>query len=130
MTERLERLHQMLRDTRVEVGRVILGQEQVIDSALIVILVRQHALLEGVPGVAKTLLARTLARLLVHRVADDAARHAVEYPQAVPVQGPPGHAPRLHDDDGGFHCGRCAVGAGRRNGGRAGRRDASRGIDG
>jgi MoxR-like ATPase len=43
---------------------VILGQKEAIDAALIVILARQHALLEGVPGVAKTLLARTLARVL------------------------------------------------------------------
>jgi MoxR-like ATPase len=64
MTERLERLHQTLRATREEVGKVILGQDQVIDSALIVILARQHALMEGVPGVAKTLLARTLAHVL------------------------------------------------------------------
>jgi len=64
MTERLERLHQTLRATRVEVGKVILGQDQVIDSALIVILAKQHALIEGVPGVAKTLLARTLAHVL------------------------------------------------------------------
>ncbi len=64
MTERLERLHQTLHATREEVGKVILGQDQVIDSALIVILARQHALIEGVPGVAKTLLARTLAHVL------------------------------------------------------------------
>ena len=64
MTERLERLHQTLRATREEVAKVILGQDRVIDFALIVILTRQHALLEGVPGVAKTLLARTLAHVL------------------------------------------------------------------
>jgi MoxR-like ATPase len=43
---------------------VIIGQEEAIDRALIVILSNQHALLEGVPGVAKTLLAKTLARVL------------------------------------------------------------------
>ncbi len=64
MTERLEKLHQTLNAARAEVGKVILGQGEVIDSALIVILARQHALIEGVPGVAKTLLARTLARTL------------------------------------------------------------------
>src|SRR5580704_8904195 len=64
MTERLERLHQTLERARAEVAKVILGQDQVIDSALIVILARQHALIEGVPGVAKTLLARTLAHVL------------------------------------------------------------------
>jgi MoxR-like ATPase len=64
MTERLEQLHQILEATRQEASKVILGQANVIDQALIVILARQHALIEGVPGIAKTLLARTLARLL------------------------------------------------------------------
>jgi len=64
MTERLEQLHQILEATRLEASKVILGQTEVIDQALIVILARQHALIEGVPGIAKTLLARTLARLL------------------------------------------------------------------
>ena len=64
MTERLEHLHQILDATRQEVSKVILGQDDVIDQALIVILTRQHALIEGVPGIAKTLLARTLARVL------------------------------------------------------------------
>ena len=64
MTERLERLHQTLDAARAEVRRVILGQDGPIDAALIVILTRQHALIEGVPGVAKTLLARTLAHVL------------------------------------------------------------------
>jgi MoxR-like ATPase len=64
MTERLEQLHEILEATRQEASKVILGQADVIDQALIVILARQHALIEGVPGIAKTLLARTLARLL------------------------------------------------------------------
>jgi MoxR-like ATPase len=64
MTERLERLHRILDAARAEARKVILGQDQVIDSALIVILARQHALIEGVPGVAKTLLARTLGHVL------------------------------------------------------------------
>ena len=64
MTERLERLHQILNAARSEVAKIIIGQEEAIDRALIVILSQQHALLEGVPGVAKTLLARTLAAVL------------------------------------------------------------------
>jgi MoxR-like ATPase len=43
---------------------VIIGQEEVIDLMLITILTGQHALIEGVPGVAKTLLVRTLAHVL------------------------------------------------------------------
>jgi len=64
MTERLEQLHQTLERTTAEISKVILGQNDAIASALIVILTRQHALIEGVPGVAKTLLARTLAHVL------------------------------------------------------------------
>ncbi len=64
MTERLEQLQRTLAAARHEVCKVILGQDDAIDAALIVILARQHALIEGVPGVAKTLLARTLAHVL------------------------------------------------------------------
>ena len=49
---------------KTEISKVIIGQEAVIQQALIVILTRQHALIEGVPGIAKTLLARTLARVM------------------------------------------------------------------
>jgi len=47
-----------------EIGKVIIGQTDVIDKALVVIFTGQHALIEGVPGVAKTLLVRTLGRVL------------------------------------------------------------------
>ena len=43
---------------------MIIGQEDAIRHSLVVILANQHALIEGVPGLAKTLLARTLARVL------------------------------------------------------------------
>jgi MoxR-like ATPase len=46
---------------RAEVGKAIAGQEKVVDQALIAILANGHVLLEGVPGVAKTLLVRSLA---------------------------------------------------------------------
>src|SRR5277367_1068425 len=64
MTELIEHLHNTLEEARREVAKVILGQRAVVDQALIVILARQHALIEGVPGIAKTLLVRTLARVL------------------------------------------------------------------
>jgi MoxR-like ATPase len=53
-----------LRRVRAEIGKVIIGQQAVIDHALICILANQHALIEGVPGVAKTLLVRTLGHVL------------------------------------------------------------------
>ena len=64
MTPRLEQLHAILNAARAEVSKVIIGQDQVIDQCLLTVLCQQHALLEGVPGVAKTLLARTLAQVL------------------------------------------------------------------
>lgn len=47
-----------------ELSKVIVGQEQVIDELLIAIFTRSHALLVGVPGLAKTLLISTLAQAL------------------------------------------------------------------
>jgi MoxR-like ATPase len=64
MTADLDRLREILAQARREVGKVIIGQERAVDQALIVILTGHHALVEGVPGVAKTLLVRTLARVL------------------------------------------------------------------
>src|SRR5437867_3557777 len=47
-----------------ELGKVIVGQEAVVDQVLISILTRSHALLVGVPGLAKTLLVSTLAQTM------------------------------------------------------------------
>jgi MoxR-like ATPase len=47
-----------------EIGKVMIGQEDAIRYSLIVVLCNQHALIEGVPGLGKTLLARTLAAVL------------------------------------------------------------------
>ncbi len=44
-----------------EIGRVVVGQRQVVERVLIGLLCRGHVLLEGVPGIAKTLLARSVA---------------------------------------------------------------------
>jgi MoxR-like ATPase len=57
-------IHDLLNRARAEVRKVIIGQDTVIDRALIAIFTGHHALVEGVPGVAKTLLVRTLARVL------------------------------------------------------------------
>jgi len=58
------KLKETLAAARAEVGKVIIGQHDVIEKALIVIFTGHHALIEGVPGVAKTLLVRTLAHVL------------------------------------------------------------------
>lgn len=60
----LEHVKEVLQRARAEVGKIIIGQEEVIDKALIAIMTGHHALIEGVPGVAKTLLVRTLGRVL------------------------------------------------------------------
>jgi len=59
-----ERLKEVLSQARHETGKVIIGQHEVIERALIAIFTGNHALIEGVPGVAKTLLVRTLAQVL------------------------------------------------------------------
>ena len=50
------------RRVREAMGRVIVGQSEAIDLALVTLLARGHALIEGVPGVGKTLLVKALAR--------------------------------------------------------------------
>jgi MoxR-like ATPase len=59
-----EQVADAVRRVREEVAKRVVGQESVIDEALIVFLARGHALLEGVPGTAKTLLVRALAGAL------------------------------------------------------------------
>src|SRR5215472_9174629 len=59
-----EKLKSVLAETRQETGKVIIGQHEVVDRALIAIFTGNHVLIEGVPGVAKTLLVRTLAQVL------------------------------------------------------------------
>ncbi len=64
MSDKTELLKKALIRTKQEVAKVIIGQEQVVDQALIAIFSGNHALIEGVPGVAKTLLVRTLAHVM------------------------------------------------------------------
>ncbi|MFM1882690.1 MAG: hypothetical protein RJA05_1099 [Planctomycetota bacterium] len=49
---------------RQEVGRVLVGQQAVVDECLVALLADGHVLLEGVPGLGKTLLVRTLGQIL------------------------------------------------------------------
>jgi MoxR-like ATPase len=62
--EHLRATGQLIAHSRAELGRVISGQDEVIEEVLIAILCQGHALLEGVPGTAKTLIVKALGRLL------------------------------------------------------------------
>ena len=55
---------QLLEQSRTELGRVISGQESAIGEVLAAVLAQGHALLEGVPGIAKTLMVKAVGRLL------------------------------------------------------------------
>jgi len=61
---RLQRLRQAFDSIRSEVGRIVIGQDAVIEELLISVFSRGHCILVGVPGLAKTLLVSTLSRIL------------------------------------------------------------------
>jgi len=58
------RLLQKIPLLKQEIGKVIVGQHEVLEEVLVALLAGGHALLEGVPGLAKTLLVRTLAQAM------------------------------------------------------------------
>ena len=60
----VEQFGERYRRLKSEVGKVIIGQDQVVDLVLLGIFSRGHCLLVGVPGLAKTLLVNTVARSL------------------------------------------------------------------
>src|SRR6187402_1981042 len=65
---------------RAEIGRWLIGQHDLVDRLLVCLLVRGHILLEGVPGLAKTLALKTLAALV------DAKFHRVQFtPDMLPA---------------------------------------------
>ena len=64
MNEDRDILKNVLNNAKEEVSKVIIGQNHVVEKALIAIFTCNHALIEGVPGIAKTLMVRTLAHVL------------------------------------------------------------------
>ncbi|MCX7798439.1 MAG: MoxR family ATPase [Melioribacter sp.] len=62
--EIVEKLSQTIKDIKQEISKVIVGHEEIIDNLLVCLLSRGHCLLVGVPGLAKTLLIKTLAEVL------------------------------------------------------------------
>jgi MoxR-like ATPase len=61
---RLSRLAEASERLQEQIGRVIIGQQEVVQQALCALLADGHLLVEGVPGIAKTLLVRVLAQTL------------------------------------------------------------------
>ena len=57
----VERLHEKYRLITEQMRGVIVGQEEVIEQLMVALLCRGHCILEGVPGLAKTLIVSTLA---------------------------------------------------------------------
>jgi MoxR-like ATPase len=64
MNDELAQLNGVLVRAKAEISKVIIGQNDVVEKCLIVIFTGHHALIEGVPGVAKTLLVKTLGHVL------------------------------------------------------------------
>jgi len=60
----IKRLQEAFKDIKRQLARVIVGQDQVIEELLIALFSRGHCMLEGVPGLAKTLMISTLAKCL------------------------------------------------------------------
>jgi len=64
ITREVEREALVVKQIEAELGKVIVGQEYLIDRLLVGLLARGHVLIEGVPGLGKTLAVKTLARCL------------------------------------------------------------------
>ncbi|MEM7280198.1 MAG: AAA family ATPase, partial [Pseudomonadota bacterium] len=60
----VDRFHSVSHSIREEVGKVIIGQQHVVEHLLVTLLVGGHCLITGMPGTAKTLLVKTLADVL------------------------------------------------------------------
>src|SRR5215813_6134051 len=60
----VSQLNETVNKIKTEIGKVIVGQEQMIELLIAAILADGHVLIEGVPGVAKTLTAKLLARCI------------------------------------------------------------------
>ncbi|MCI4659922.1 AAA family ATPase [Cryobacterium zhongshanensis] len=63
-TDTIVSLRESLAQVRTEVGKAVVGQDGAVTGLIIALLARGHVLLEGVPGVAKTLLVRSLSQAL------------------------------------------------------------------
>jgi len=62
--ELVEKLNESVNKIKIEISKVIVGQDDIIEQLLISLLAKGHCLLVGVPGLAKTLLIKTLAQVI------------------------------------------------------------------
>jgi MoxR-like ATPase len=65
----IARAGELLLKLRTQIGRALVGQQAVVDQAIIALIVSGHVLIEGVPGLGKTLLVRALAQAMSLKVA-------------------------------------------------------------
>jgi len=64
LEEDIKRYHQLIKTAKDEIAKLVIGQETVIDSSFRAILSNGHILFEGVPGIAKTLIVRTISQVM------------------------------------------------------------------
>src|SRR5437764_2503548 len=64
MQQRSEEFRKVYANIQTEIGKVIVGHTDIVHGVMTCLFVGGHALLEGVPGLGKTLLVRTLSRVL------------------------------------------------------------------
>lgn len=62
--ELVQKLNKKITDVKSEIAKVIVGQDEIIDQLIIALMSKGHCLLVGVPGLAKTLLIKTLAEVM------------------------------------------------------------------
>ena len=82
--EQIGKFREVYNSLREEIGKVIVGQDAIVDGTLNALFANGHVLLEGVPGLGKTLLVRTLSqvlalsfkRILKRQRVDDRGEHA------------------------------------------------------
>ena len=63
-TDLVQKLQSKKDDICNEISKIIIGQHEIIDNILIALLCKGHILLEGVPGLGKTLLIKTLSNVI------------------------------------------------------------------
>ncbi len=80
VNERFERESEVIARVRQEIGKVIVGQSDLVERLILALLCNGHVLIEGIPGLAKTLSVTTLAKTI------DAAFHRIQFtPDLLPA---------------------------------------------